>query len=143
MSGGRVGDAVKRALAAKGRAWSIDVPKGWEHEAEDALDTFLDPDGVGALQISTVTNTTGDVADADLVELVEHMKLAHLPRTPVSFGPFAGFTVRSADEDGQIGDFWFLRAGPLLLFATYFCEQAYFGKESATVAKALRSLRLA
>ena len=143
-SGGKIRDAIKQAVAARkgARAWSFDVPKGWEHEAEDTLDTFFDPDGAGALQFSSITKSSGDVTDADLVESIEDMKLADLPRAAAAFGPFTGFALSKAHADGQFGQYWFLRAGTLLLFATYFCEKQDVGKETRAVTKALASLRI-
>lgn len=144
MSGdGRIRDAVARAMAARGRAWSMTPPKGWEHEAEDALDTFFDPDGVGALQISSMTKSSGDVSDADLLESIDDMKLADVPRHAAPHGSFSGYTLKKDFDDGQSGQYWFLRAGPLLLFATYFCAKEDAGRETRAVKQALDSLRLA
>ncbi len=139
---GRVGDAVRRALAASGRVWSIDLPVGWEHEAEGTLDTFFDPDGVGALQVSSLTKAGGDVTECDLTESIEDMKLAGVPRRAAAFGPFVGYSLER-EEDGQLGQYWFLRAGPLLLFVTYFCDRQHAGTEARIVAAVLSSLRLA
>jgi hypothetical protein len=139
----RVRDAVQRAVAARkaARSWSIDVPKGWEHEAEDTLDTFFDPDGVGALQFTSFTKGSGDVTDLDLFESIEDMKLAGVPRRSVAFGPFEGYALEREEPD-QSGHYWFLRAGPLLLFVTYFCERQDAGKEAHLVEKVLATLRL-
>jgi hypothetical protein len=142
-SGGSIRDAIKRALAARGRAWSIEPPKGWEHEAEDTLDTFFDPDGVGALQISSMTKSSGDVTDADLAESIDDMKLADVPREKATHGAFTGYTLKKDFDDGQSGQYWFLRAGPVLLFATYFCPKQDVGREQSLVRKSLDSLRLA
>jgi hypothetical protein len=141
--GGRIRDAVKGALAAHGRAWSITPPKGWERESEDTLDTFFDPDGVGALQISSMTKSSGDVTDADLVESIDDMKLADVPRAKATHGAFTGYALKKDFDDGQSGQYWFLRAGPVLLFATYFCPKQDVGREQGLVRKALESLRLA
>jgi hypothetical protein len=140
---GRVRDAVQHAVAARkaARSWSIDVPEGWEHEAEDTLDTFFDPDGVGALQFSSFTKGSGDVTDLDLFESIEDMKLAGVSRRSVAFGPFEGYALEREESD-QSGRYWFLRAGPLLLFVTYCCERQDAGKEARLVAKALATLRL-
>ena len=142
--GGKLRDAVKQAVAAdkNARTWSIDVPPGWEHETEDTLDTFFDPGGVGALQFSSITKSSGDVTDGDLVESIEDMKLADVPRAAAAFGPFTGFALSKQHDDGQAGRYWFLRAGPLLLFATYFCDKQDAGREARAVTKALASLRL-
>ena len=142
--GGKLRDAIKQAVAAhkNARSWSIAVPPGWEHEAEDTLDTFFDPDGVGALQISSITKSSADVTDADLVESIEDTKLADAPRAAAAFGPFTGYVLRRQHDDGQAGQYWFLRAGPLLLFATYFCDKRDAGRETRAVTKALASLRL-
>jgi hypothetical protein len=137
----RVCGVVRRALAA--RSWSIDVPAGWEHETEDTLDTFFDPDGVGALQISSLTKGGGDVTDAELIESIEDMKLAECPRVAAAFGPFTGYALEKLHDDGQAGRYWFLRAGPLLLFVTYFCDRQDAGKEARIVEKSLNTLRLA
>jgi hypothetical protein len=135
---------VKRAIATRksARRWAFDVPPGWEHEAEDTLDTFFDPEGVGALQFSSLTKSSGDVTDADLVESIEDMKLEDVPRAPASFGPFTGFTLGKEHDDGQAGQYWFLRAGRVLLFATYFCAKQDAGREERAVMKALATLRL-
>jgi hypothetical protein len=63
-----------------------------------------------------------------------------LPREAASFGPFTGFALRSEHDNGQVGQYWFLRAGKLLLFATYFCEKQHVGQETRAVMKALTSL---
>ncbi len=141
---GRIGGAIRQAVAARkaARSWSIDVPKGWELETEDTLDTFFDPDGVGALQVSSLTKSGGDVTDAELIESIEDMKLADRPRAPAAFGPFTGYALEKVHDDGQAGRYWFLRAGPLLLFVTYFCDKQDAGKEARIVAKALGSLRV-
>ena len=141
---GKVGDAVKRAIAAHkaARRWAFDVPRGWEHEAEETIDTFFDPDGVGALQFSSLTKTSGDVTDAELLESIADMKLQDVPRAAATFGPFTGFALSKEHEDGQVGQYWFLRAGPLLLFATYFCGKQDIGRETRTVTKALATLRV-
>jgi hypothetical protein len=141
---GRIGGAIRQAVAARkaARSWSIDVPKGWELETEDMLDTFFDPDGVGALQVSSLTKSGGDVTDAELIESIEDMKLADRPRAPAAFGPFTGYALEKVHDDGQAGRYWFLRAGPLLLFVTYFCDKQDAGKEARIVAKALSTLRL-
>jgi hypothetical protein len=143
-AGGKVRDAVKQAVAARSsaRAWSFEPPTGWEHEAEDSLDTFFDPDGVGALQFSSLTKGSGDVTDADLVESIEDMKLADLPRAAAAFGPFSGYALRKEHEDGQVGQYWFLRAAHVLLFATYFCDKHDAGREARAVTKALATLRV-
>ena len=141
---GRIGGAVRQAVAAHkaARSWSIDVPKGWEHDAEDTLDTFFDPDGVGALQISSLTKSGGDVTDGELLESIEDMKLADRPRTATAIGQFTGYALEKVHDDGQAGRYWFLRAGPMLLFVTYFCDKQDVGKEARLVAKALGSLRV-
>lgn len=143
-AGGKLRAAVKRAVAAhrSARSWSIDVPMGWEHETEDALDTFFDPDGVGALQFSSITKSSGDVTEADLVESIGDMKLADVPRRAAAFDPFTGYALAKQHEDGQAGQYWFLRAGPVMLFVTYFCEKSDAGKEARIVAQALGSLRV-
>lgn len=141
---GKIRDAIKQAVRSQksARTWSLDVPKGWEQESEDTLDTFFDPDGVGALQFSSFTKPSGDVTDADLVESIEDMKLAGEPRAAAAFGPFTGYAITKEHEDGQIGQYWLLRAGPVLLFATYFCEKQHVGQETRVVMKALNTLRI-
>ena len=143
-SRGNIRDAIKQAVAGKNRqlSWSITPPTGWEKEVEDGLTTFADPEGVGALQFSSVTKTSGDVTDAELVESIEDMDLADRPREIAVFGPFAGYTLTTEHADGQVGRYWFLRAGSLLLFATYFCAKQHVGQEAAAIKKALASLRL-
>lgn len=138
----RIRAAVAAAARKAARSWSIAVPKGWEHESEDALDTFFDPDGVGALQISSFTKASGDVTERDLTESIEDMKLAGVPRRAAAFGPFVGYSLER-EEDGQLGQYWFLRAGPVMLFVTYFCDRQHAGTEARIVAAALSSLRLA
>jgi hypothetical protein len=143
-AGGKIGDAVKQAIAARksARSWAIDVPAGWEYEAEDTLDTFFDPDGVGALQFSSISKLSGDVSEDELAESIDDMKLAEAPRTPAAFGPFTGYALEKLYEDGQIGRYWFLSAGPLMLFATYFCEKQDAQRELRAVIKTLGSLRV-
>ncbi len=142
--GGNLRDAVKRAVAARNaaRRWAFDVPRGWQHEAEDTLDTFFDPDGVGALQFSSITKDSGDVTDADLLESIEDMSLQDEPRNAAAFGPFIGYALRKEHDDGHAGQYWFLRAGRVLLFATYFCDKRDVGREARVVQNALATLRI-
>ena len=144
----KVRDAIKQAVATEARrrggarSWSIEAPKGWQEEIEDTLTTYFDPDGVGALQFSSMTKTSGDVTEAELVESIEDMGLAGEPRAAASFGAFTGYALIKEHDDGQAGQYWFLHAGPLMLFATYFCETQDAHREMRVVMKTLATLRV-
>ena len=136
-----MGETDERSLGAN---WSIDIPEGWEQEREDDVATFFDPDGVGALQFSTVIKTEGgDVTDNDLHEFIGDLNLADVPREAAAHGSFVGYSLGTELESGSACRSWFLRAGTLLLYATYICGKEHVGREDAAVGSALDSLRLA
>ncbi len=123
--------------------WSVEIPESWDHAFEEGVLAMTNPHGAGALQFTSVTKTEqGDVTDDDLEEFIEDSDYGELDREPIELGGFTGFRLEGEDDRDRAWQFWFLRAGTLLLFVSYNCEQDAVGEEEEAIAEALASLRL-
>jgi len=98
--------------------WSIEVPPGWHARGDDACATFQATPSIGAFQISSAQKGTNPITDADL----EEFALGEIPEgarlVEVAYGRFTGFT-SSFQKDDSMWREWWLRAGGLMVYATY------------------------
>jgi hypothetical protein len=123
----------------KHKHWSIDLPATWRGERDGDLDVFNDPQGYGAIEVSTLMQERP--ADDDFLDYLAGDHLAAGARTyDVSFGPFTGFTLSYGSDDGFCQE-WYLRAGRLVLFVSYACAPEHEGLEEDVVEQILSSLR--
>lgn len=119
--------------------WSITCPDSWEVEHDDGTVTCFDPDGPGALQLSALRNDK-PVDDKFLRHLAaEHLE-AGAQAGKVQYGDFTGFEL-SYDDDEQFWREWYLRAGQIVVFATYNCPLAAEGQEDAAIDAVLETLQ--
>jgi len=97
--------------------WSIDLPNHWVVEEADEAMTFYNPDGVGAIQISTYLKEDGKVTNDDLLEFseAENPDEADLP--------YLKGIQKTFEDGGDIFINWWLRSGPQLYYVTYICEK--------------------
>lgn len=97
--------------------WSIDLPNNWGAEETDECMAFYNPDGVGAIQISTYVKEDGNVSNDDLMEFseVENPEEADLP--------YLKGIQKTTEDGGDIFINWWLRSGSQLFYVTYICEK--------------------
>ena len=97
--------------------WSIDLPNNWVVEETDQAMAFYNPDGVGAIQISTYLKEDGNVTNDDLLEFseAENPDEADLP--------YLKGIQKNIVDGGDIFINWWLRSGSQLYYVTYICEK--------------------
>jgi hypothetical protein len=103
--------------------WHVDLPNGWRAELQDECVAVFSPTGVGALQISDATSYSGDVADADLVEIALRNGTPAIHLRPVTLGACPGYAEELVDGDTYWRK-WHVRWRNQILFITYNCELA-------------------
>lgn len=97
--------------------WSIDLPNNWVVEETDVCMAFYNPDGVGAIQISTYLKEDGNVTNDDLLEFSE-------AKNPVEADlPYLKGIQKTFEDGGDIFINWWLRSGSQLYYVTYICEK--------------------
>ena len=90
--------------------------------------------------MSSARKEAGDVTDADIDDSVRDGKKSWGAATPTKAGAFKGSSV-SYFEDGSFWSRWWLRNGPILLFATYNGPPEEKAKELPGIETMLQSLR--
>ncbi len=116
-------------------SWSIDLPNNWAAEESDECIAFYNPDGVGAIQISTYIKEDGDVTNDDLLVFseAENPDEADLP--------YLNGIKKTIEDGGHILINWWLRSGQQLYYVSYICEkgnEAIEAKEREYVVYSLR-----
>lgn len=121
--------------------WSVEIPESWEHSFEDGVLVMAHGNGA-RLNVSSISKTDdGEAADSDLVEFIEEMGMGTWHRIEAGCGPFTGYHLYGDDDEGHLREYWFLRAGILILFVEYSPAAAEDSGEEDDVAEALASLR--
>ncbi len=95
---------------------ALEIPVGWQYEADDDCLSLYNPVGVGATQISSHTREDREVSSQDLRDIAEVENLS-----PVEFPLASGFTAEMI-EDGCYWRKWWLRESKLMVLVTYNCD---------------------
>ena len=122
-----------------GVSWELELSPSWSSQTDEECESIYSPNGVGALQISTARKD-GGVTDDDLEDFAENENDADAALNVTQLGAFRGIEL-SYDADGTHWRRWYLRHGPVALFATYNCSIDDKGKEDRDVNQMLSSLR--
>lgn len=115
--------------------WSIDLPNNWVVEETDECMAFYNPEGVGAIQVSTYLKDDGHVSIEDLLEFsdVESPDDADLP--------YLKGIQKTVEKGDDVFINWWLRSGPQLYYVTYICakgDEAIEAEEREYVVYSLR-----
>lgn len=124
--------------------WSIQLEENWESEISEDCYSFFNPEGYGALQISSYTKDTS-ITNEDIIDLIEFSDDDKLHLGMVKFGDFDGLTLVYKKEEKTLWRFWrnfWLRNNKLLLFVTYNCDDKDKDYETDTINKMLSSLKV-
>ena len=116
-------------------AWSIDLPNNWVVEETDECMAFYNPEGVGAIQISTYLKEDGNVSNKDLLEFSE------ADNPDEADLPYLKGIKKTVEDGGDIFINWWLRSGPQLYYVTYICEKGDEAIESEEREYVVYSLR--
>jgi hypothetical protein len=119
--------------------WLLDLPDEWEAEQDDETIVIGDEDGVGALEITTLTRENADADFSDLSALAEQIVPVSSPGKPVTLGGMAGLYFQYQEEGDAVRE-WLLSDGEILLLITYSCDIENGGLDDATVDDILDTL---
>jgi len=98
--------------------WSLQVPPGWHAHRDEECATFQGTPSIGAFQISAAQKEVSPITNADLEEFALHRIPDGVQLVRVAYGEFLGFTA-SFQKDDLMWKEWWLRAGRLMVYATY------------------------
>jgi len=98
--------------------WSVEVPPGWHAHRDEECATFQGSPSIGAFQIGSAQKEVGPITDADLEELALDRIPERVQLVQVAYGQFSGFTA-SFQKDDLMWKEWWLRAGRLMVYASY------------------------
>jgi hypothetical protein len=121
------------------RAWTLELPSGWESDEGDPVVSMFHPNGVGALQISAFFRRDS-IGDKDLRDLADERLATSPTPEPVNLGAFTGLQVTYVD-DGTFWSRWYVRHGHQALLITYNCLVADRGSEFDEVKRVLLTLK--
>lgn len=121
--------------------WSVTFPEDWDHDVEDDILALATPAGESLLQIGSMSKDEGAVTDDDLWEFMDDAGVATADVTRVRLGDFDGLAA-STNEDAVLLRYWVMRAGDVLLLATFRCPDERPDADMASVESVLQSLRL-
>jgi hypothetical protein len=124
-----------------GPSWSLSLIEDWEAEHDAECDSIYNPNGVGALQISTLKKQTV-VTDQDLKALASQHSESDVKINQVFSGDFSGITFSLVIDD-DYWRYWYLRSGFVVLFVTYNCNLEDKAVEEKQVNLILNSLKAA
>jgi len=98
--------------------WTAQIPSGWSARGEDKCATFQSNASPGILQISSALKETGPITDSDLREFaVEEIRPGE-QLVSVKYNALSGFYA-AFEKDNLLWQEWWLRAGNLMIYATY------------------------
>lgn len=118
--------------------WTVNPPEHWEAYQEDDYTVIHDPDGVGALHISSFTKD-GDVTRDDLEAFAAEYADEDITVSDVEYSNFSGINF-DYTEDNNYWQIWFLKSENLMLFITYNSAALDKGFEDEEIGIILNSL---
>ena len=121
--------------------WQVAVPRPWK--AQDCGDCieFTQPEGAGALHLSSARKQHGEVLDDEARTQLGQECPDDADTEPVRFGAFTGYGAEYVNwSEGIYWHKWFVRCGRVLLFITYNCKRGDEELERQQVRQILSSL---
>lgn len=121
--------------------WSVAFPEEWDHDIEDDVLAIATPAGESVLQIGSMSKDAGQVTDEDLWEFMDDAGVETGDIQRVKLGDFEGLAA-ATEEEALLLRYWVMRAGDVLLLATFRCPSERADDDIASVEGVLNSLRL-
>jgi hypothetical protein len=128
-------------LQLRFETWSVAFPEDWEHDIEDDILAISTPADESVLQIGSMSKDDGQVTDDDLWEFMDDAGVETDEIQRVKLGDFEGLAAAS-EEEAQVLRYWVVRAGDVLLLATYRCPTSLGGADLGGIEGVLQTLRL-
>jgi hypothetical protein len=122
--------------------WQIAVPPPWKVEECEECVEMTQPEGIGALHISSARKQDGPVSEVEALSQLQENCPDGTQTERVRCGDFAGYVAEYVDwTEGAYWKKWLLTCGRVLLFVTYTCNRGEEELESAQASALLSSLR--
>ena len=122
--------------------WQIAVPPPWKAQDREECVEIAQPEGVGALHISSARKLEGSILDAEALSQLRENCPEGTETARAQCGEFVGYAAEYVDwNEGLYWKKWFLACGKVLLFATYNCKRGEEDLESPHASALLTSLR--
>jgi hypothetical protein len=122
--------------------WRISVPPPWKAEACGESVEIIQPEGIGALHISSARKLEGSVLDEEALSQLQENCPDGAETDRVSCGDFAGHVAEYIDwSTGTFWKKWFVACRKILLFISYNCRRGEEELESTQASALLSSLR--
>ncbi len=122
-------------------SWSVAFPEEWDHDIEDDILAIATPAGESLLQIGSMSKDEGQVTEADLWEFMDDAGVETGDIQRVKLGDFEGLAAMT-QEEAILLRYWVMRAGDVLLLATFRCPSDRSEADIGGVEGVLQSLRL-
>lgn len=119
--------------------WLIDLPDEWEAEQDDETIVIGDEDGIGALEITTLTREGSDADFNDIGGLAKQIVPVDSAGQPVKLADMSGLYFQYQEEGDAVRE-WLVTDGEILLLITYSCDVENAGLDDGTVDDILDTL---
>ena len=127
-------------LQLRFETWSVTFPEDWHHDIEDDILAIATPASESVLQIGSMSKDDGQVTDDDLWEFMDDAGVETVDIQRVKLGDFEGLAA-ATEEETDLLRYWVMRAGDVLLLATYRCPSTQAEVEIGGIETVLQSLR--
>lgn len=121
--------------------WSVAFPEDWVHDIEDDILALATPAGESVLQIGSMSKDEGAVTEDDLWEFMDDAGVETAEIQRVKLGDFEGLAAHTQEETILLR-YWVVRAGEVLLLATFRCPSELAGADIVSVEGVLQTLRV-
>jgi hypothetical protein len=128
-------------LQLRFETWSVAFPEEWDHDIEDDILAIATPAGESLLQIGSMSKDEGAVTEDDLWEFMDDAGVESDEIQRVKLGDFEGLMART-QEEAILLRYWVMRAGDVLLLATFRCPTDRAEADIGGVEGVLQSLKL-
>ncbi|MCW5773532.1 MAG: hypothetical protein KIT16_17955 [Rhodospirillaceae bacterium] len=122
-------------------SWSVTFPEEWSHDIEDDILAIAPPSGASVLQIGSMSKDEGAVSDEDLWEFMDDAGVDAENIQRIKVGDFEGLAAETESDDAMLR-YWILRAGEVLLLATFRTPRERPDVDFAEAGRVLESLHL-
>ena len=126
----------------RNRVWELDVPPPWRVEDCEHCIEITQPEGAGAMHISSARKNVGTVADAETLTQLKSDCPDGTDFDRVRHGDFQGYAAEYVDwHTDAFWKKWFVACRQDLLFISYTCKRGEEELELEQAATLLASLR--
>ena len=123
-------------------SWTLSLGAPWRAKEVDACIEITQPDGVGALHISSAHKRSGNVGEDETLSQTKTGSSVDSEIEPAQFGEFVGHASEYVDwHTDRFWKKWFLGCRSDLLFVSYTCKRGDEELELPQVIELLKSLR--